>query len=252
MKQVLVCMLMAVSFFYGTAQTKTKPKPKTTAKPAVVAKAPFKNLLDSFSYAAGYVVANNMKQQNVRTLNSAMMQKAIDDVFNNKQPQISTEQINAVLQKQSQIFAEEKSKEVQAGAGPEIAKSAAFLDANKKRPGVITLPDGMQYEVLKKSDSATAKPMPSDTVVVDYIGTLIDGKEFDNSYKRGAPAVFPVGGVIKGWVEILQLMTVGDKWKVYIPATLAYNLNPPTPEIPAGAALVFEITLEGIKPAAKQ
>ena len=248
MKKVLVCMLMTTSFFCGTAQTKSK----VAAKPVAAVKAPFKNLLDSFSYAAGYVVANNMKQQNVRSLNSVMMQKAIDDVFKNKQPQLNQDQITAVLQKQSQLFAEEKSKQDKAGAAPEIAKGVAFLDANKKRPGVTTLPNGLQYEVIKKADNATVKPGLSDTVVVNYIGTLIDGKEFDNSYKRGAPAEFPLKNVIRGWTEILQLMSAGDKWKVYIPTELAYNLNPPTPEIPQGAALVFEISLEGIKPAAKQ
>jgi len=237
MKKIVVCILITGSFLGAMAQQdKTKPGTKPAAQKIV-----FKNLLDSFSYAAGYSVANNMKQQNVRRLNTAMMQKALDDVYNNRPVQLSTDLINGVFQRQTQVFA----------AG-EIAKGETFLATNKLRREVTTLASGLQYEVLTKGDSTTASPLASDTVVVNYVGSLIDGKEFQSSYKMGRPAVFVVTGVIRGWTEILQLMKVGDKWKVYIPNDLAYKLNPPTPEIPPGATLIFEISLEGIKPAAKQ
>jgi FKBP-type peptidyl-prolyl cis-trans isomerase len=147
------------------------------------------------------------------------------------------------MQKQINLFSK-------ASSAAEIAKGVAFLDANKKRKEVTTLPDGLQYEVLKASGNPTVKPKLTDTVVVNYVGTLVDGHEFESSYKRGEPATFQITGVIKGWTEILQLMSPGDKWKVYIPTELAYYLNPRDPNvIPPGAALIFEIALEAIKPA---
>jgi FKBP-type peptidyl-prolyl cis-trans isomerase FklB len=247
MKKVVVCMLTVATFFYAGAQNKGKAVAKPAAVKQAVAKGMFKNLLDSFSYAAGYNVATNMKAQGIVSLNPAMMQKAIDDVFKNRKSALAEQEINSCLQSQLQIFAKMKEESAKKGASAEIERGRAFLEANKKRSGVITLPSGLQYEILKKSDSATAKPLPTDNVTVNYMGTLIDGREFDNSYKRGQPATFGVTGVIRGWTEILQLMSVGDKWKVYIPTELGYNLNPRDPnQIPPGAALIFEITLEGI------
>ena len=133
------------------------------------------------------------------------------------------------------------------------AEGEAFLANNAKRPGVFTLKSGLQYEVLKKSDSAVlVSPTLEDTVVTNYKGTLIDGTEFDNSYKRGQPLTLPVGGVIKGWTEALQLMHVGDKWKIYIPSELGYGERGAGQAIPGGATLVFEMELLGIKPAVKK
>ena len=245
MKKVFVLTMALGAFFYGSAQ-KTKVVAKPAAKPAV-AKAAFKNLIDSFSYAAGYNVANNMKAQKISRINPVIMQQAIDDVYKGKQPMLTVEQMNVCMQKQIDDFSK-------ASSAAEIAKGVAFLDANKKRKEVTTLPSGLQYEVLVSApDSAVVKPRTIDTVVVNYVGTFIDGREFENSIKRGQPATFQVTGVIRGWMEILQLMRVGDKWKVYIPTELAYYLNPRDPnQIPPGAALIFEMTLEGIKPAVTQ
>ncbi len=240
-------MLTVATFFNATAQNKGKVIAKPAAVKPVVAKGVFKNLLDSFSYAVGFAVANNMKSQGVNSLNTVIMQKAIDDFYKGKQPLIASDKINDVLQRQSQLFAKSKEDAVRGSAAGEIAKGRAFLEANKLRKEVITLPSGLQYEVIKKADSATAKPLSTDNVTVNYIGTSIDGKEFENSYKSGRPATFQVTGVITGWTEILQLMSVGDKWKVYIPTEMAYNLNPRDPGVIApGAALVFEIALEAI------
>jgi FKBP-type peptidyl-prolyl cis-trans isomerase len=129
------------------------------------------------------------------------------------------------------------------------AKGAAFLAANKKRPGVITLPDGLQYEVLKKGDATSSTPKLVDTVVAHYAGTLIDGKKFDNSYDRGEPLTIPVGSVIRGWTEILQLMHIGDKFKVYIPSELGYGDRGAGADIPGGSTLIFEMELLAINPA---
>jgi FKBP-type peptidyl-prolyl cis-trans isomerase FklB len=255
MKKTLIVLSVLCSIYTTNAQTKGKaPLKPTGAKLAATKPLLMKNLSDSFSYAVGYAVASNMKSQNVRRLNTTIMQRAIDDVYKNTPPLINPAVLNGVLQRQSQLFAEEKQKEDKANetverakAATEIAKGEAFLAENKKRKEVITLPSGLQYEVIKKSDSAGAKPKLNDVVTVNYIGSLIDGKEFENSYKS-QPASFQVSGVIPGWTEALQLMTVGDKWKVYVPTELAYYLYPRDPSvIPPGAALIFEISLEGIK-----
>jgi len=121
----------------------------------------------------------------------------------------------------------------------------AFLDKNKTKPGVVTLADGLQYKII--TEGKGAKPKLNDTVVVHYSGTLIDGSEFDSSYKRGQPATFPVGAVIQGWVEALQLMPVGSKWELYIPANLAYGERGAPPSIGSNQTLIFKVELISIK-----
>jgi FKBP-type peptidyl-prolyl cis-trans isomerase len=121
----------------------------------------------------------------------------------------------------------------------------AFLATNKSKEGVVTLPSGLQYKVEKQGDGP--KPLPTDTVECNYRGTLIDGKEFDSSYKRGRPATFPVGGVIKGWTEVLQLMPVGSKYKVFIPSELAYGPRGAGAVIGPNETLIFDIELLSIK-----
>jgi FKBP-type peptidyl-prolyl cis-trans isomerase FklB len=125
----------------------------------------------------------------------------------------------------------------------------AFLADNKSKPGVVALPSGLQYKILTAGTGP--KPSSSDTVVCNYKGTLINGKEFDSSYKRGQPATFPVGGVIKGWTEALQLMPVGSKWQLYIPADLAYGDRSPSPDIAPGDMLIFEVELLSIQDKSK-
>lgn len=240
MKKVL---LSTTVLFFSVLMLSAQNNPKkSTPKPVAKTTAPvLKNLLDSFSYAAGINIATNMKAQGISNLNKAIMQKAIEDVFNNKPQLLTAEVNNNCIQRQMEIFTVEKNE-------AEKARGIAFLEANKKRNGVITLPDGLQYEVLKNGDANAASPKPVDTVVVNYIGRLVDGSEFNNSYKGGQPAVFTVGGVIKGWSEILQLMKPGDLWKVFIPAELAYGAAGNGQVIPPNAALVFEILLETVRP----
>jgi len=116
-----------------------------------------------------------------------------------------------------------------------------FLEKNKIKPGVITLPDGLQYKILREGGGE--RPTDSDMVTVNYVGTLIDGTEFDSSYKRGQPATFPVSGVIPGWTEALKLMKVGSTWKLYIPATLAYGEKGAPPAIGPNQTLIFKVQL---------
>lgn len=120
----------------------------------------------------------------------------------------------------------------------------AFLAANKQKPGVVTLPDGLQYKIIKAGNGP--QPTDSDVVTVHYVGKLIDGTEFDSSYKRGQPATFPVSGVIPGWTEALKLMKTGSTWELYIPASLAYGERGAPPIIGPNETLIFKVSLLGI------
>lgn len=203
-----------------------------------------KNGLDSFSYAAGVSIAQNMKEQGITDLNLNLMMQAFDDVLKNKNLVMNQDQCGQTLQQKLQEFSQKKT-------AAQKEKGVAFLNENKKRPGVIALPNGLQYEVLTAGNPNGMKPNATDTVEVHYVGTLIDGTEFDNSIKRGQTISFPLNGVIKGWTEILQLMTVGSKWKVYIPSDLGYGERGAGGAIPGNSTLIFEIDLKGVKRSSK-
>lgn len=234
---IVLCFAGMTALAQGGAKPKSKP---AAVKPA--AKPVMKSLLDSFSYAAGVNVATNMKAQGISTLNAAMMQKGLDDVFKNKTPQLTPEQTNACMQRQLEIFAAAKNAEA-------MATGNAFLENNKKRDGITVLPSGLQYEVIRSGKADGISPKLEDTVEVNYIGRYIDGTEFENSYKNGQPAAFPLGAVIKGWVETLLRMKPSDHWKVYIPSELAYGAAG-NGVIPPNAVLVFDIILENVRTAA--
>ena len=238
----MVCTIAVVAMMNAEAQKKATPVTKRVAA-LKMSPSPFKNSLDSFSYAAGMSVAESMQNAGVTNLNTQLVAKAMNDVFNKAKPSLTQDQSGMILQQKLQEFSKKKGN-----AQKQICQN--FLDQNKKRPGVIALPNGLQYEVIKAGEANGAKPKAIDTVIVNYIGKLMDGTEFDNSVKRGQAATFPLNGVIKGWTEILQLMTKGAHWKVFIPGDLAYGEYPPqgTP-IKPNDLLIFEITLEDFKPA---
>lgn len=254
MKKIIlgVCVLMCTE----AANAQSKPsKPAAAKKPAATAAKPatvaLKSNVDSFSYAVGVNIANSFKSQSIDKVNTAVLKKALDDVLGGKTMTLTQEQCGSVLQ-QAMVGLQQKAQaKMSETASAEKAKSAAFLEANKKRKEVITLPSGLQYEVLKTGDASSAKPTLQDTFVVHYAGTLIDGKEFDNSIKRGTPLEYPVAAVIPGWTEALQLMHIGDKWKLFVPSDLGYGDRGAGADIPGGAALIFEMELLGIKAAAK-
>lgn len=227
-------------------QAQTKPKLKIVNPAAVKIAKPvvgiLKNLEDSFSYALGLNIANNLHQQGIDKISNAAMQRAMDDVFSKKPYLLNEQQASNCIQEKIQGSMSKKNELVK-------SQGNAFLAANKKKPGVVSLPDGLQYEVIKKGDANSARPALQDTVVAHYAGTLINGKKFDNSYDRGEPLTIPVAGVIRGWTEILQLMHIGDKWKVFIPSELGYGDRGAGAEIPGGAVLIFEMELLSIKPA---
>lgn len=194
--------------------------------------------VDSASYSIGVSLANNFKNQGLQDLDPEIIAKAIKDVFAGKDVLIDEKETNTIIQN---FIQNQKKKQYQVN----VDASNEFLEKNKKRKEVTTTASGLQYEVLKEGTGE--KPTKSDKVTVHYHGTLIDGTVFDSSVDRGSPSSFGVTQVIKGWTEALQLMPVGSKWKVFIPAELAYGANPrPGGKIEPYMALVFEIELISI------
>jgi len=229
MKKVLI---MASAFVTLSAAAQKKPAPVKKA-PTTTATAPLKTLSDSASYAIGVSVASFYSQQGVTQLNASLVAKAINDVLGKKTVLLNDYQANSVMMKYMTQAQESKAK-------PNIEAGQKFLAQNKTKAGVKTTTSGLQYEVIKEGTGP--KPTTTDTVTVHYVGTLINGTEFDNSLKRGEPISFPVTGVIRGWTEALQLMPEGSKYKLYIPHELAYGPNDNGP-IPGGSVLVFEVEL---------
>jgi len=232
---LLLGMALSVSLSAQTkkpvANTAARPATKTTAKPPVPTS--LKTQLDSMSYAIGCSVAQFYQQQGITNFNAALVSKGLSDATNQK-PLLTEEQINMSITNYLQKIKEEKS-----AGNKKIGKE--FLAENSKKAGVVTLPSGMQYLVVKEGTGA--KPTLTDKVKCHYHGTLIDGKVFDSSVDRGQPIDFPVNGVIKGWTEALQLMPVGSKWKLFIPSDLAYGDNQAGPSILPGSTLIFDVEL---------
>jgi FKBP-type peptidyl-prolyl cis-trans isomerase len=238
MKKILTAFVLVASLT-ASAQNKSTTKKTVTKTPPVKSISTqsggvLKTLNDSASYAIGISVANFYQQQGLKNINSNIVARAINDVLQGKKSLLSDQQANAVMMKCMQDAQAEKT-------GPTVAAGEKFLAANKKKPGVITTASGLQYEIIKQGSGE--KPGAADTVVAHYAGTLINGQEFDNSYKRGQPLTIGVSSVIAGWTEALQLMPVGSKYKLYIPHQLGYGLNDQGPAIPAGSVLVFEVEL---------
>lgn len=235
MKKVFLFVFAAASTAMVFAQQKTtKPVPKTTTPQPVL-----KTMIDSASYAIGYSLASFYKSQGVKNLNTSLVTKAINDVLGNKQALCDDNSANAMVTNYLNKIQEEKSKST-------IDAGREYLAKNKTRPGVKTTASGLQYEVI--TEGTGAKPAATDSVTVHYRGTLIDGTTFDASYDRGQPITFPLNRVIKGWTEGLQLMTVGSKYKLFIPYELAYGTHDQGP-IPGGSTLLFEVELLDVKKA---
>lgn len=217
----------------------TKPATKPAAKPATGGVV-LKNLSDSASYALGVNIATSLKMQNMTSINTTLLNRAMQDVFNNKPTLIDENSSFMVLNAYASKMQEEKSKSA-------IDSGQNYLAKNKLRSGVKVTSTGLQYEVLTQGSGP--KPAAEDTVTVHYRGTLIDGTEFDASYKHGQPISFPLNRVIPGWTEGLQLMNQGSKYKLFIPYNLGYGLQGSPPVIPGGAALIFEVELLEVKKA---
>ena len=190
--------------------------------------------MDKFSYGLGMNIGQNLASMGVSTLEFADFVKGMQDVLSGKQTEITVAEAQAAINDFFTKLTEEK-------YGKTKESGIAFLEENKKRAGVVTLPSGLQYEIINAG--LGKKPSAADRVQCHYEGTLIDGTVFDSSIKRGQPAVFGVSQVIKGWVEALQLMGEGSKWRLYIPYDLAYGENGAGEMIPPFSALIFDVEL---------
>lgn len=242
----IFCLLGSVVLLAQPATKNPAPKPaqkpvaKTAAKTPVKQATPapvLKTLNDSASYAVGISISNFYKQQGVTQINTALVSRAINDIMGNKTPLMDDNTANTVMNNYLNKLQQEKSKST-------IVAGENFLAANKQRPEVKTTPSGLQYEVVREGSGE--KPNAVDSVTCHYRGTLVDGTPFDNSYDRGEPITFELNRVIPGWTEGLQLMTVGSKYKLYIPYTLGYGTHD-VGAIPGGSCLIFEVELLDVK-----
>ena len=222
--QLLVALGIAVLVSQVSAQEKTA----------------LKNQKEKMSYIIGMDIGNNLKKQSI-DIDPNILAKGIKDALTGGKPLLTEQEIHetlAAFQKEMVVKQEEVAKKNK-------KEGETFLAENKKKEGVKTLPSGLQYKVIKAGIGK--KPKLTDTVTTHYRGTLIDGTEFDSSYKRGQPATFQVSGVISGWTEALQLMEEGARWQLFIPPNLAYGERGAGGVIGPGATLIFEIELISIQ-----
>jgi len=242
MKRTVLAAL-AVALFASSLRAQAPPQ---QAVPAPMP-ANMKTLKDQASYAIGLNIGQSMKQQAVE-VNPDLVAQGIRDVLTGAKPALSEQQIQEVMTafaQQAQAAAEARAK----SEGEKNQKEAdAFLATNKAKAGVVTLPSGLQYRIMKAGTGR--KPGATDTVTTHYTGKLLSGDVFDSSVARGEPTSFPVNRVIAGWTEALQLMPVGSKWELFIPANLAYGPQGQPGAIPPNAMLIFEVELLDIKGAA--
>ncbi len=190
--------------------------------------------LQKFSYALGLSISANLIQSGVKTISPDAFITALKDTYSGVQPRVAPEEANQILE----AF---MTKEQEGAGNKNLEEGLAFLAENKTKEGIVELPSGLQYEVITEGEGDI--PTANDQVICHYHGTLIDGTVFDSSVERGQPATFPVNGVIQGWVEALQLMSTGSKWRLFIPSELAYGSRGAGGTIGPNAALIFEVEL---------
>lgn len=254
MKKLFLVALASAAVFNATAQTKTKTTPvkaktatsKTAAKPIVL-----KTKLDSASYAFGIAMGGNLKSGGLESLNYDLLNKGLKDAFNKDAKPLMNEQasqmaISSLFESLSKVReAKERVK-----FEPTIKEGETFLAQNKAKPGIKTTASGLQYEVLNPGTGA--QPKATDQVTVHYKGTLLNGFEFDSSYKREQPATFGLSQVIPGWTEGVQLMKEGSKYRFFIPYKLAYGARGAGQDIPPYSTLIFEVELIKVGEPAKE
>jgi FKBP-type peptidyl-prolyl cis-trans isomerase len=216
-------------------------------RPVAKTQAPLtlKTQKDKASYAIGMNIGAGLRKQSV-DIDPAIVARGLRDSFSNGKTLLTEDEAHAALtQLQSEVRMKQQEMAQRLGQANK-KEGTAFLEANKTKDGIVTLPSGLQYKVLQEGTGP--KPAATDTVECNYRGTLLDNTEFDSSYKGGQPAKFPVNGVIKGWTEALQLMPVGSKWQLFVPADLAYGERGKGGQIGPNATLVFEVELLSIQP----
>jgi FKBP-type peptidyl-prolyl cis-trans isomerase len=203
-----------------------------------------KNQKEKISYGIGTDAGRNFKRLGI-DLDVDVFVKGLKDSLSGEKPLLSEDELRATKEAYQADLMQKQAQATKRAVEENKQKGEAFLAENKTKQDVVTLASGLQYKILKAGDGKT--PAENDTVVCHYRGTLIDGTEFDSSYKRGQPATFPVKGVIKGWIEALQLMPVGSKWQLVIPPELAYGAHGAGRDIGPNATLIFEVELLAIK-----
>src|SRR5438034_11144942 len=199
-----------------------------------------KDQKDKVSYSIGMNIGLNLSRQKV-DINTDVLAAGIKDAVAGK-PQLTTDQVKEVMA----TFEKDMEQKQKAAGDKNATDGAKFLEENKKKEGVKTTASGLQYKAVKEGTGP--QPKATDMVTVNYRGTLIDGTEFDSSYKRGQPATFPLNGVIKGWTEAVQLMKVGSKYQFFVPPNLAYGERAVGPDIAPNSMLIIEVELLGVKP----
>jgi FKBP-type peptidyl-prolyl cis-trans isomerase FklB len=230
LKNLLSCLLIVLVVFSCTTTKKTATVDTTAAAPKKL----LNNELDSISYAMGINIAKNIKSQGLDSVNTNAFAEGVMQVMNDDSLLLDVDKSQSML---SDYFQKLYNAKLEANA----TAGKKFLDENKSKEGVKTTPSGLQYIVVKEGTGA--KPKVSDRVKVHYHGTLIDGTVFDSSIDRGEPIAFAINGVIPGWTEALQLMSVGAKYKLFIPSDLAYGERGAPPVIGPNSALIFDVEL---------
>ncbi len=223
MKNLLLYCLVLLSTTWACAQQEKEMKLETE--------------IQKVSYGIGLDIAENLKRGGLEDIDPLILSKAIQDVFGDKEPLIPVAEAQNAVKQYITL------KQNKAGSAA-LEMGRQFLAENKKREGVVELPSGLQYEILKEGNGP--KPTINSKVTTHYHGTLIDGTVFDSSVKRGQPASFPVSGVIKGWTEALQLMPTGSKWRLFVPSNLAYGSRGAGGAIGPNETLIFDVELLSI------
>ncbi len=202
-----------------------------------------KDLKDKESYSLGYQFGQSLKAQGL-DINLEAYKSGIQDALSGSKPQLSQEEMRQTVAELQKRFIAAREKELKEMSVKNLAAGKAFLEENKKKEGVKTLPSGLQYKVLAEGSGKT--PQATDSVTVNYSGTFINGAEFDSSFKREKPLTFQVDGVIRGWTEALKLMKEGSKWQLFIPPELGYGERGGGP-VPPNSTLIFEVELISVK-----
>ena len=241
-------LLLGIASAQQNATPPSQPDATATPKHTPAAKGPQSTALttqkEKQSYAIGMNLGENLKTQAV-DVDTTLLMRGMKDTLTGSKPLLSPEEERATLMELQAGLRKTQMEKMQKAAEKNKKEGEVFLTANKAKPGVVTLPSGLQYKILQTGNGP--KPTVNDTVACNYRGTLIDGTEFDSSYKRGQPTTFPVSGVIKGWTEALQLMPVGSKWQLFVPAALAYGDRAASALIGPDATLIFDVELVSIQ-----
>jgi FKBP-type peptidyl-prolyl cis-trans isomerase len=230
MKPICCTMFLTVAFIASQSIAQEGAAPKTQK--------------EKESYSLGVEVAKNFKNLGL-DIDVDILVKGLKDEFSGKKLLLSENEIDKVMTAYEYGVQQKQAQTTKSAAEKNQKEGQAFLAANTKKEGVVTLPSGLQYKIIKAGEGK--KPTSADTVECHYRGTLIDGTEFDSSYRRGQPATFKVSGVIPGWTEALKLMPVGSKWQLFVPAPLAYGAAGVGRDIGPNSTLIFEVELLGIK-----